>query len=192
MAPPWLGPFSVQTAATIAACRSAQVATATRAANVEALNSWSACSVSVTSMTRATSGVGASPSSSVRNQAAWESAGTLADTGSRPVRMRCQAATVAGTSVVSRIALRRFASASLARTSGSSAAASDTAVRRASSGWHSPGCVRSSASTGAGSARAARSRARNSPACAADGSSPNHSSQTTSSNGTTPARSPIS
>ena len=105
-------------AATIAECRSATVATATRAAKVEALNSWSACRVRMTSSTRATSADGACPSSSVRKCAACEPPGPAA-TGSRPVRRRCQAATVAGTRLMSRQALRRFASGSLERTSGS-------------------------------------------------------------------------
>ncbi len=63
LAPPWRGPFSVEMAATTAACMSATVATATRAAKVEALNSWSACSVRITSRTRATSAEGSLPSS---------------------------------------------------------------------------------------------------------------------------------
>ena len=175
----------------MAECRSARVATATRAANVEALNSWSACSVRATSITRATSALGARPSSSVRNHAACESAAAFV-TGSRPVRMRCQAATSAGISAVSRIALRRFGSGSMDAASGSSAAAADTAVRSASRGWPSRGRPRRRATSGGGSSRAAARRARNARAASGAGSSPNHRSWVTSSKGTAPARSPIS
>ena len=72
MAPPCRGPFRVATAATMAACRSVRVATPTRAANVEALSSWSACRVSTRSRTRATSRDGALPSRSSRKYAAWD------------------------------------------------------------------------------------------------------------------------
>src|SRR5207247_18195 len=87
LAPPWRGPLSVAIAATTAACRSASVATATRAAKVEALNSWSACSVSATSITRATSSLGSRPSSSRSTYAACEPPGG-AVTGARPERRR--------------------------------------------------------------------------------------------------------
>jgi len=118
---------------TIAAWRSASVATATRAANVDALSSWSAWRVSTTSRTRATSGDGARPSTRLRKYAACESdVGAL--TGALPLRIRCQAATVSGTSAVRRTAFRKLASGSLARVSGSKVAARDTAVRSASRG----------------------------------------------------------
>ena len=58
LAPPCSGPFSAQMAATIAECRSVSVAAATRAANVDALSSWSACSTSDTSNARASSADG--------------------------------------------------------------------------------------------------------------------------------------
>ena len=48
-APPCSGPLSVPIAATIAEYRSVSVAAATRAANVEAFSSWSACSTSAMS-----------------------------------------------------------------------------------------------------------------------------------------------
>ena len=60
-----------------------------------------------------------------------------------------------------RYALRRLASRSSRPRSGSRAAASETAVRSASSGWQSVGSPRSIASTGAGRLRSASSRARN-------------------------------
>ena len=74
--------------------------------------------------------------------------------------MRCHAATASGTSAISRIALRRFASglaATARRDRG--VAAREIAVRSASSGWHSRGRVRSSAVTAAGRPRAAARRA---------------------------------
>src|SRR5262245_31824384 len=51
-APPWSGPLSAAIAATIAEWMSVSVAAATRAANVDALSSWSACSTSATSNAR--------------------------------------------------------------------------------------------------------------------------------------------
>ena len=54
------------------------------------------------------------------------------------------------------------------------------------------GSPRSRATSGAGNARASASRARNARASSVAGSSPCHSRRVTSSNGTAPARSPIS
>ncbi len=53
LAPPWSGPLSVARAAVTAPWTSARVEAATRAANVEALNSWSAWSTRATSIARA-------------------------------------------------------------------------------------------------------------------------------------------
>src|SRR2546425_1224792 len=58
LAPPWSGPFKVAMAAVIAPCMSARVDAATRAAKVEALNSWSACRTKATSMARPAVGNG--------------------------------------------------------------------------------------------------------------------------------------
>jgi hypothetical protein len=91
-----------------------------------------------------------------RNHAACESARSPI-TGSRPVRIRCQAATTAGISVISRKAFRRVASGSMDAASGSSRAAHDTAVRSTSSGWPSRGSVRSSATIGAANPRVSES-----------------------------------
>ena len=123
--------------------------------------------------------------------AAWEPP-ARAGTGSRPVRIRCHVATTAGTRFMSRYALRRLASRSSRPRSGSSAAASETAVRSASSGWQSVGSARSSASTGAGRLRSASSRARNEAVSAGPGSSPNHSKEVACSKLSDPATSPIS
>ena len=60
-APPCSGPFSVPIAATIAEWMSVSVAAATRAANVDAFSSWSACRISATSKARVASPLGRSP-----------------------------------------------------------------------------------------------------------------------------------
>ena len=60
-APPCSGPFSVPMPATTAECMSVSVAAATRAANVEAFSSWSACSVSAMSIARTAVALGRSP-----------------------------------------------------------------------------------------------------------------------------------
>ena len=60
-APPCSGPFSAPMAPVTAECTSVSVAAATRAANVDALNSWSACSTSATSNARASSALGRLP-----------------------------------------------------------------------------------------------------------------------------------
>ena len=86
-------------------------------------------------------------------------AGGLPIRGSWPVRMRCHAATISGTRVMSRNALRRFAPSSLDRASGSPTAARNTAVRRASRGWQSRGSVRSRAAISGGSPRDCSRRA---------------------------------
>ena len=153
LAPPWRGPLRVAIAAVRAAWRSASVATATRTANVEALSSWSAWSVRIVSRTWATSGAGGRPWRSRRKWAACEPP-VSAVTGSCPVRRRCQAATTPGIRAVRRNALRRFAASSPARPSGSTVAASETAVRRTSSGCASRGSARRRSRTGRGISRA--------------------------------------
>ena len=61
LAPPWSGPFKVAMAAVTAPCMSARVEAATRAAKVEALNSWSACRTKATSMARSAVAEGRAP-----------------------------------------------------------------------------------------------------------------------------------
>ena len=61
LAPPCSGPFSVPMPPTIAEWMSVSVAAATRAANVEAFSSWSACRISATSKARVASAFGRSP-----------------------------------------------------------------------------------------------------------------------------------
>ena len=60
-APPCSGPLSAPMPETTAECRSDRVAAVTRAAKVEALNSWSAWRMSATSKVLAASGVGFLP-----------------------------------------------------------------------------------------------------------------------------------
>ena len=74
--PPCSGPFKVPMAATTAEWMSESVAAETRAANVEAFSSWSACRMSATSKARVASGPGRSPVSMYRTLAAWPSAGS--------------------------------------------------------------------------------------------------------------------
>src|SRR2546422_279474 len=62
----------------MAACRSVSVATPTRAANVDALSSWSACRVSTRSRTGATSRDGARPSRARRDRGRGGGGGQLA------------------------------------------------------------------------------------------------------------------
>ena len=61
LAPPWSGPFKVAIAATMAPWTSARVEAATRAAKVEALNSWSAWSTRARSMALAAPSLGRRP-----------------------------------------------------------------------------------------------------------------------------------
>ena len=61
LAPPCSGPFSAPIAPTMAEWRSVSVAAATRAANVDAFSSWSACSTSATSKARMASALGRLP-----------------------------------------------------------------------------------------------------------------------------------
>ena len=61
LAPPCSGPFSAPMAEVMAECMSDMVAAVTRAAKVEALNSWSACRMRATSNVLVASGVGFLP-----------------------------------------------------------------------------------------------------------------------------------
>ncbi len=72
-APPWSGPFKVAMAEVIAECMSASVAAVTRAANVEAFSSWSACRTRAMSKARTASAVGFAPFSIRRKSSAWPS-----------------------------------------------------------------------------------------------------------------------
>ena len=104
-APPCSGPFSAPMAPTIVEWMSVSVAAATRAANVEAFSSWSACSTSDTSNARAASADGRWPVSMYRKFAAWPSAGS----GSMyppPAAKRPHVATIDPSCPVRRTALR--------------------------------------------------------------------------------------
>ena len=81
LAPPCNGPFSAQIAATIAECMSAFVPATTRAVNVDAFISCSACRIIATSNARASSAVGASPRSIVRKFSAYPSDGSGSTAG---------------------------------------------------------------------------------------------------------------
>ena len=61
LAPPCSGPASAARAPVTAPCMSASVAAITRAANVDALSSWSACRINATSSARAASASGTAP-----------------------------------------------------------------------------------------------------------------------------------
>ena len=114
-------------------CTSDSVAAVTRAANVEALNSWSAWRMRATSKVFAASGVGFLPLSMYRKLAARFSLGFGVMSG-LPRRMRSQAATSVGICAVRRIDLRSVASRELSSASGSNAESADTPVRRISIG----------------------------------------------------------
>src|SRR5439155_1553711 len=154
MAPPWSGPLRAPIAEVIAECRSDMVAAVTRAAKVEALNSWSACRMSATSNVFTSSGVGLPPRSMARKFAARESFGFGATRGF-PERMRSHAATSVGICAVSRTALRAVASRELSAESGSKAERADTPVRSTSIGVVFFGSARSRAISPAGSFRVA-------------------------------------
>src|SRR5262245_36087270 len=133
LAPPCSGPLRAPIAETIDECRSDMVAAVTRAANVDALNSWSACRMSATSKVFAASGLGLAPVSMYRKFAARFILG-LGAISALPRRIRSQAATRVGIWAVSRSALRAVASLELSAASGSHDERADTQVRSTSIG----------------------------------------------------------
>src|SRR6185436_4920708 len=86
LAPPCSGPLSAPMAPVIAECMSESVEAITRAVNVEAFISWSACRMRATSKVLAAAGEGFSPVSMWRKLAAWPSAGS-GGIGSPPARV---------------------------------------------------------------------------------------------------------
>ena len=109
------------------------MAAVTRAANVDALNSWSAWRMSATSKVLVARSVGFLPVIMYTKLPARESFG-LGATGVLPRRSRSQAATSVGICAVSRIALRVVASRELSAASGSNEESAETPVRSTSIG----------------------------------------------------------
>src|ERR671918_435954 len=138
----------------MAECRSDRVAAVTRAANVDALNSWSACRMSAMSNVLTASSVGFLPAIMYRKLLARLSFG-LGATGDLPRRTRSQAATSVGICAVRRIDLRMVASRELSPASGSHDDSADTPVRRTSIGVVFFGSVRRSVRSLGGSLRLA-------------------------------------
>jgi hypothetical protein len=168
---------------TTAECTSDRVAAVTRAANVEALNSWSACRIRAVSKVLVASGVGFLPLIMYRKLPARLSRGFGA-TGALPRRMRSQAATRVGSWAVRRSDFRSVASRPLSAASGSKAESADTPVRITSIGVVFLGSVLSIAISFGGSLRfAVEARAfRCASSSLRDGSRPCHRRNVTSSN----------
>ena len=134
LAPPCSGPARAAIAPVTAPWTSASVAAMTRAANVEALSSWSAWRMSATSNARTTSVSGISPVSRYSVLAARESP-RRGVRGFWPERRRWKAPSMVGSWAMSRTALRYSAARLSSPRSGSTKTAALTAVRNTCIGF---------------------------------------------------------